>query len=654
MILASPIVISTQELSPRKEAIIIFDHNWNFLYISEEAKPFFQTKNVSQLIGKNIWKEYPQLEGSVLQKNYLEVESTKQPMGFDFFASLTGIWYQVYISPYKELGIIVYLRDISDAKRNQEELQTYKERLEQAQTAGEIGIFDWNMKVNQIYWSTQQEELLGMTPGSFSGKFEDWEQMLHPDDIARVKKNRKLILAEHKTSITDDFRVIYPDKSAHWILLRAKIYYDSSGDPIRMIGVNMDITEQRQTELYRQFFSEASKILSSSLDYQSTLNSVARLAVPTFGDWCTVDLISSSNTLDLVAVAHRDPKKTKWAKNWRNTYPPDLHNTTSGISRVISKGKSEIYQYITDAMIQASVQSVEQQQLVKDLHFRSMMIIPLKRKQKIIGTMTFVTDTDQRHYNETDLQMAEELAERASLSIENAKLFSSEQKAVQSRDEFLSIASHELKTPITVIKGFSQILQRRFQNSKDKGTLNLLQRIEVQVERLTKLINEILDVTKIEAGKMSFTYEAQIVTEIIEEVVSDIRLMKTPHELLIQGASKQMVLCDQERIRQVLNNLLSNAIKYSLHEEKIIVHIKDTPTDVVVSVQDFGIGIEKEYQPQIFQRFFRANAIEGTLSSLGLGLFISSEIIARHKGKIWVDSEKDKGATFSFSLPVFK
>jgi two-component system CheB/CheR fusion protein len=230
---------------------------------------------------------------------------------------------------------------------------------------------------------------------------------------------------------------------------------------------------------------------------------------------------------------------------------------------------------------------------------------------------------------------------------------------ITARDEFLSIASHELKTPITVIKGFMQILQKQLSGKADKLTMKSLDRAQVQVERLTNLVNDLLDVTKIHAGKLVFNREVCDINVLVKEVVSDFQLTRKSHDVTTKGNSKSKFWGDYERIRQVMNNLLSNAIKYSPNSDKVEVTIKDTvekgkSVGITVAVKDFGVGIDKKSLPKIFDRFFRANSIEGAMSSLGLGLYISSEIIRRHKGKIWVNSQKGKGSTFTFQLPVFE
>ena len=223
----------------------------------------------------------------------------------------------------------------------------------------------------------------------------------------------------------------------------------------------------------------------------------------------------------------------------------------------------------------------------------------------------------------------------------------------QLKDEFLGIASHELKTPVTSIKGYTQLLERRFRNAGDERSAALLQKMNAQLQKLMLLIEDLLDVTRIESGKLLFRYSSFDYNELIDEIVEETQRTTAKHTI-IKGLSSTVTLsADRDRIGQVLSNLLTNAIKYSPQADTIIVKTVQTDDAIVTSVQDFGIGIAAEKQQHIFERFYR---VEGetlaTYPGLGLGLYVSSEFVKRHHGSIRVESEEGKGTTFSFSLPL--
>jgi signal transduction histidine kinase len=227
------------------------------------------------------------------------------------------------------------------------------------------------------------------------------------------------------------------------------------------------------------------------------------------------------------------------------------------------------------------------------------------------------------------------------------------QLALKTEEEFLSAASHELKTPITSINAFIQILQSIYpETSIEKQTHYIVTRIKFQVDRLIRLMGDLLDATKIRTGTLKLNVEEVSLDQVVDNLIRDYSFPVTTHKIIKKGSIIGKVSCDKDRIQQVISNLLDNAIKYSPTSDNIIISTGRDKNNVLFSVQDFGTGIEPESKNKIFDRFFRAHGEDsGNLSSLGLGLYISADIIKRHNGKIWVDSEPGKGSTFHFSLP---
>ncbi|MBA3723388.1 MAG: helix-turn-helix domain-containing protein [Candidatus Levybacteria bacterium] len=244
--------------------------------------------------------------------------------------------------------------------------------------------------------------------------------------------------------------------------------------------------------------------------------------------------------------------------------------------------------------------------------------------------------TYHNHYN---LQIERELAERKKLE--------------QQKDEFIGIASHELKTPVTSVKAYTQVLQSRFAKAGDEKSATMLMKMDTQLDKLSVLIGDLLDVTKIEAGNLKLHEEWFDFNEVVGEIIEQTQLITEKHTIVKKLAQSKTIYGDRDRIGQVLINLISNAIKYSPRSDKIIVTTKATKNTVIACVQDFGIGIPKDKQEKVFERFYRAEdkSIE-TYPGMGLGLYISSEIIKRQGGKIWVESEQGKGSIFCFSLPI--
>lgn len=229
------------------------------------------------------------------------------------------------------------------------------------------------------------------------------------------------------------------------------------------------------------------------------------------------------------------------------------------------------------------------------------------------------------------------------------------QKAVSHRDNFISIASHELKTPVTSLKVYAQLLLKQFSQNGDTKTVDYLTKVNRQIDKLTSLIQDLLNVSRIQKNQLTFRMENCDINEIVKEIVENTQQITDHHKITIEGKIKKKILCDKERISQVVINLLTNAIKYSPLSDKIIVRLTETKNEAIISVIDFGIGISKEYQRKVFDRFYRISDTSGeTYPGLGIGLYISQAIVKRHGGEFKIFSEKGKGSTFQFNLPFIK
>lgn len=229
---------------------------------------------------------------------------------------------------------------------------------------------------------------------------------------------------------------------------------------------------------------------------------------------------------------------------------------------------------------------------------------------------------------------------------------SERKKLERMKDEFLGVASHELKTPVTSIKGYTQLLLRRFRDRQDEATIAVLNRMDRQINKLITLISDLVDVTRIESGKMVFKEEYFEFNSLVRETVEGVQLTSGNHRIITELGPDRKIWGDRDRVGQVIVNLLTNAVKYSPHADRVIVRTGVKDKNVSLSVEDFGIGVPREKQERIFERFFRVQgAKEDTYPGLGLGLYISREIVSRLGGTIGVESN-GRGSVFSFTLPL--
>ena len=221
------------------------------------------------------------------------------------------------------------------------------------------------------------------------------------------------------------------------------------------------------------------------------------------------------------------------------------------------------------------------------------------------------------------------------------------------KDNFLAVASHELKTPVTSIKAYAQVLEMMLNRAGDTKSAVLMSKMDGQINRLTSLIGDLLDVTKINSGRLEFDNIPFDFNQMMLEIIEDMQLTSGRHQIKHQLSFKRMVTGDRDRIAQVVINLITNAIKYSPNADRIIIYTEDHDAEVQLCVQDFGIGLTRDKMDRVFEQFYRVSGTkEHTFPGLGLGLYISSEIIKQLGGKIWVNSVIEKGSTFCFSIPL--
>ena len=503
----------------------------------------------------------------------------------------------------------------------------------------------WKYSGEIVYWNKGAQEFYGYTKEEAMGKnIHSLLKTIYPVPFSQMQ-------AAFNKKGRWEGELIHVMKNNKPLTVSCKKVLITEKDGGKYVfETNRDITERLHFEKNLTFLSESSKSLATSLDYKTTLANIAKLAVPHMADWCSVD-VTTEKGIEQLAIAHVDPQKVAWAKELNKKNPPDPEAKT-GVPNVIRTGKSEYYPKITDEMLVAAAQDKEQLKLLRDLLFSSIMIVPIRVNNETIGAISFVSAESGRFYTKSDLVIAEELSARAGLAIENAQLYQNAKRAVNLRDEFISLASHELKTPITSLKMYAQSLGKQFEKRNDMVMHDYFMRMDQQIDRLALLVNDLLNVSKIQHGKLEFDWKDIDINTVVKDTIEMLQNTNQKHTIVLKGKIEKTIHADSYRIYQVITNLLTNATKYSPDADKIIVHLASQKNFAKVTVQDFGIGIGPSEQKRIFEPFYRANhPNEKRTPGLGMGLFISHEIIKRHGGAIRINSIKGKGSQFIVSLP---
>jgi len=402
------------------------------------------------------------------------------------------------------------------------------------------------------------------------------------------------------------------------------------------------------------FLARASELLASSLDYRTTLASVAQLAVPEVADWCVVDIVESGGRLRTIAVHHSDGAMEQTARSIGRRFPWRA-GQPYGPPHVVATGRAELARDITPEMLRDLATNEEHNELLARLAFRSYMCVPLEVRGQILGAITFIAAESGRRYELEDLALAEALSYRASLAIDNARLYDEAQEAIRGRDDFLSIASHELKTPVTTlqiqVQSFIRKLQAGPSGELSEVLLSRLQSSERQVERLTHLINNLLDISRITGGRLDLNIEDVDFAQVVREASARLEetFVRSGCPLTIRASGREIGRWDRLRLEQIVTNLLSNALKYGAGRP-VAISLEGDAERVVLEVADHGIGIASENLSRIFERFERA--VSGHhYGGLGLGLWIVRQIVEGLGGRISVLSHPGSGSVFTVELP---
>ncbi len=384
--------------------------------------------------------------------------------------------------------------------------------------------------------------------------------------------------------------------------------------------------ELRRRQIQVSFLAEAGGILGSSLEYKKTIRQAAQVAIPRICDICIVDLTEEEGKLERVIAHSNEAKKTELQNLFQKRHPNAIHTGAPD-------------------------------KLLQEIGSHSSLTVPLAARDRILGSITLMMLESNRSFNDSDFWIAEELARRIASAIDNASLYREAQHAINVREEFLMVASHELKTPITSLKMQLQLVRRKInlQTGAVPTAPELHKTVNfsiAQVDRLTLLIEEMLDASRMESGKLTFNLESVPMIEIIEDVLnrfeSELHLNHFQVELDVDP--DLMGHWDRARIDQVFINLISNAIKYA-PGSKIRIIGRKHEDQATITFQDTGPGVSPEKQKLIFERFERGDQ-NRNIVGLGLGLYISRQIIEAHGGSIRVQSSPGEGTTFIIELPL--
>lgn len=574
-------------------AFFALDKQWCFTYLNAQAVSYCSGKMREELLGKNIWQEFPEAVGSVFYTHSHTTLATGQAQHFEVFSPHFQTWVAVHTYPSHQ-GVAVYFHALPERTPTEVERHVNEERFRSI----------WEHALDAMVLSDPQGlvlmtnpayyQLYGYSPEDVNGKS---FAIIFPEE------QRAWALAEYQRTfaqpaIEPAVETTIQRKDGAERVVEARYHFVlQDGQRSAMVSVVRDITEQKRVqEAFQRVQLRAQRLMESNI-------------IGVF--IADEDAILESNDafLEIVGYNRDDLHNTKI--NWSAMTPPKY-------APLSQKALQELRE-------RGACTPFEKEYIGKDGRHVPILIGAARLQEEPLQWVCFVLDMSER-------------------------------KALEQRkDEFLSMVSHELKTPLSNIWILTRLLRKQLiaEGFQDPG--RNLSELGTQARQLMKLLSDVLEVSQLEAGYLLYAEEPFDMNSLLREIVTTLQQVSPDHTLVVTGTADTLVTGDRDRLGQVLTNLLTNAIKYSVGTGPIDVLLASTEEALTIGVRDYGIGISREQQSRIFERFYRAQSgTQGNFPGFGMGLYISSEIVKRHGGLITVESEEGKGSVFTVTLPIVK
>ncbi|MDZ8077688.1 MAG: GAF domain-containing protein [Nostoc sp. DcaGUA01] len=684
------------------DAFFALDKKWRFTYVNGQAEQLLQ-KPQNQLLGKSIWKVFPRILGTTFEKQYRQAVLKQASVEFEEFYPPLKRWFQVHAYPGKN-GLSVYFQDITERRQTAQALQESEERWQLALQGNNDGIWDWNLKTNEVFFSTRWKQMLGYEDHEVCNCWDDWTKLIHPDERDLVLETFQDHFAKKTPFYVCEYRVQCQDGSYKWILDRGQALWDALGDVVRMVGSYTDITDRKRTEeelkrqnLRSQLFSEITFKIRESLQIDEILQT-------------TVIEVQKVLQADRVLIFRLEPDGSGTVvqeavlPDWpvilgKNIIDPCFKEEYLERYR---QGRISAIEDIETAYIQPC-----HREFLEQFAVRANLVVPILVREGIWGLLLAHQCAAPRKWNNFETELLQQLANQIGIALSQGQLL--EQQTRQSQElarsnaeleQFAYVASHDLQEPLRMVTSYLQLLERRYRNQLDTNADEFINYAVDGARRMQTLINDLLNYSRVSTRGQPF--KRVDCNAVLKQAIANLQLAIADSKVVITHDSLPEVMADATQLTQVFQNLIANAVKFCQNQqpeihigvgrgseeadrgtrgqgdtEKEETHIGrhgDTeklltasprllipasssspplpiqPNEYVFWVEDNGIGLEPQYAERIFiifQRLHTRDKYPGT----GIGLAICKKIIERHGGRIWVESKPSQGSTFYFTIP---
>jgi len=527
---------------------------------------------------------------------------------------------------------------LEELRRAGEETRASEERFQLVARATNDVLWEQDWTTGRLWWSERFTACFGYPPAEVGSDFASWESRVHPDDRERVVEGIASTLERGDETWSAEYRFRHADGSYLHVLDRGCFVYDAEHRPLRVVGSIMDITPRRRAEDAQRLLARAGAVLASPADHGDRLRLIAELVVPVLADRCLLEVVEEDGRIERTGADARTPPGAPAGED-----APHLADALELelAERVRRTGEPLLLPVAAGEPADGEPRGD-----------RSAVAVPLVARGRCMGALVLLSAHPGRTYDEHDLALAGDVADRAALALDNARLFRAASRATAAREEILAVVSHELRNPLNAVLLVVDTLLEYHAEPVSPRLRKQLETVRGSADQMRRLVQDLLDVTRIKTGHLGVHPLVQGSADLVDEAVRMLRPLADARSVQVESRvprSLPPVLADRQRVLQVLSNLVGNAIGHAPRGSTVFLDAVAAEGEVRFSVTDTGPGIAKEHLPHIFNPFWRAREEEG---GLGLGLAIARGIVEAHGGKVWAGSAQGGGTVFHFSLPT--
>ena len=648
----------TNILESITDAFVALDHQWRITYVNQETARLNGQKP-EDMIGKTHWQQWPWSVGTVVEREYRRAVTERVAVHLEILYEPLNLWLEIHAYPSQD-GLSIYFRDITERKQIEQSLEVNRDRLDLVLQASQLGLWYCDLPFDKLVWNDKCKEHFGLTPDT-EVTIDLFYAQLHPDDRERTRTAIDQSI-EQKSGYDIDYRTVAPDGQVRWIRAIGRGFYDATGNPMHFDGITVDISDRKRQEEERsrvearerqymhrlQRLAEASVAINSTLSLDEILKLITEQAREIIEVHQSVTSMSvDDNWAQAINAVSLSDKYAQWRQYDEKTDGSGIYTLVCRMQRPMRMTQAELEAHPAWRGFGKHASNHPP--------IRGWLAVPLTtRDGKNIGLIQ-LSDKYEGEFTQEDEAILVQLAQMASATIDNARLYQESQQANRLKDDFLATLSHELRSPLNAMLGWLTLLRTR--KFDEAAKTRALETIERNARTQAQLVEDILDVSRIIRGQLRLNVRPVTLVPVIESALDTVRPAADAKSIRLQSVldpAAGPVSGDSDRLQQIIWNLLTNAVKFTPKGGRVQICLERINSHVEITVADTGQGISAEFLPYVFDRFRQADgSITRSYNGLGLGLAIVRHLVELHGGTVHAESPgKGLGARFTVKLPL--